>query len=117
MIAFLKFGEDSMAEGVVTRHLNGDGLDNRWENIAIGTQSDNMYDRDKVERVRHAKVAARAHRRFTDTEVEKILRRKAGGWTYKRLSKVYGGSRGLLCDIVNGKQYPEFLTLREELGL
>lgn len=30
--------------GQIVRHLNGDPMDNRAENLAWGTQSDNMYD-------------------------------------------------------------------------
>ena len=32
------------APGMVARHLNGNGRDNRLENLAWGTQSENMYD-------------------------------------------------------------------------
>lgn len=32
-------------EGAVTRHLNGDGADNRLVNLAYGTQSENLFDR------------------------------------------------------------------------
>jgi hypothetical protein len=31
-------------EGTVVRHLNGDPGSNAWDNIAIGTMSDNMFD-------------------------------------------------------------------------
>jgi hypothetical protein len=43
-IAYLKFGEDALNEGIVTRHLNDDSLDNSWSNIAIGTTYDNHMD-------------------------------------------------------------------------
>ena len=32
------------AEGIEVRHINGDGLDNRLENLCYGTKSDNMQD-------------------------------------------------------------------------
>jgi hypothetical protein len=36
--------ESSHEEGAVVRHLNGDPGSNAWDNIAIGTMSDNMFD-------------------------------------------------------------------------
>jgi hypothetical protein len=36
--------ETSFEEGTVVRHLNGDPGSNAWDNIAIGTMSDNMFD-------------------------------------------------------------------------
>lgn len=45
-------------EGMVTRHLNGDPADNRVENLAWGTQSENNYD--AVRHGTHAE-ASRTH--------------------------------------------------------
>lgn len=56
--AYQKFGEELFAPGIVARHLDGDALDNRPENIAIGTASDNMLDRPVVARKEHAAHAA-----------------------------------------------------------
>lgn len=42
--AYQKFGDALFGEGIVVRHLNGNSLDNSWDNIAIGTQHDNMMD-------------------------------------------------------------------------
>ena len=44
MQAYEKFGDAIFEDGIVVRHLNGDPSDNSWDNIAIGTQSDNMMD-------------------------------------------------------------------------
>ena len=44
VITYLKFDVDSIKKGIVTRHLNGNKLDNTWENIAIGTPADNRSD-------------------------------------------------------------------------
>ena len=40
----LKAFRGSPPSGAVARHLNGNGRDNRLENLAWGTQSENMYD-------------------------------------------------------------------------
>jgi hypothetical protein len=42
--AFQKYGDLLYEEGTVVRHLNGDPGSNAWDNIAIGTMSDNMFD-------------------------------------------------------------------------
>jgi hypothetical protein len=38
-----KYGDLLYEEGTVVRHLNGDPGSNAWDNIAIGTMSDNMF--------------------------------------------------------------------------
>jgi len=42
--AYQKYGELLFVDGMVARHLNGNPLDNSWDNIVIGTQKDNMAD-------------------------------------------------------------------------
>lgn len=117
LVAFLKFGEASMAHGTVTRHLNGQSLDNRWDNIEIGTDTDNAFDKSPEARRAHAKKAARARRRFNDDQVKSILQQRAKGAPLKALSAQFKCSAGTLSDIVRGKQYGEFDALRVELGL
>lgn len=56
--AYQKYGDEMFDESVQVRHLNGDPSDNSWDNIAIGSQSDNMMDRDVGNRLRIAKLAA-----------------------------------------------------------
>ena len=116
-VAFLKYGEVSMQAGTVTRHLDSDPHNNHWDNIAIGTQSDNMMDRPEEERIAHAKKAARARRRLEDRDVKRLLRLRAGGAKYTALTTMFGISKSLVSGVVNGTQYPEFDLLRIELGL
>jgi hypothetical protein len=49
--AFQKYGDLLYEEGTVVRHLNGDPGSNAWDNIAIGTMSDNMFDIPKQIRI------------------------------------------------------------------
>lgn len=42
--AYIKFGEKMFEHGVVVRHLNNNKLDNSFDNIAIGTHTDNAMD-------------------------------------------------------------------------
>lgn len=43
--AYMKFGDLLYNEGIVVRHLDDNSLNNSWNNIEIGTQSDNMMDK------------------------------------------------------------------------
>lgn len=42
--AYQKYGNELFNDNIVVRHLNGNPSDNSYDNIAIGTASDNMMD-------------------------------------------------------------------------
>lgn len=48
--AYKKFGDKIFEKGIVVRHLNGNSKNNCYDNIEIGTQSENMYDKSINER-------------------------------------------------------------------
>ena len=52
--AYQKYGDAMFKSGIVCRHLNNIATDNSIDNIAIGTQSENMMDLPKEVRVRLA---------------------------------------------------------------
>ena len=43
-VAYLKFGDEIFKEGIEVRHLDGNSLNNGYENISIGTHTQNMRD-------------------------------------------------------------------------
>lgn len=43
-VAFFKYGNKIYSNNMEVRHLNGNKLDNSYNNICIGTHSDNMRD-------------------------------------------------------------------------
>jgi hypothetical protein len=94
-ISFLKFGEAAIAEGVHTRHLNDDPQDNRWDNIAIGSHSDNMMDKPKEIRQRTAQNAGRA-RSLPDHLWVQIELDRSQGATYPQLRERYGIAKSTL---------------------
>lgn len=57
--AYQKFGESIFEEGMVVRHLDGNSLNNSWNNIAIGTNSDNQMDRSRGCRLNSSILAIR----------------------------------------------------------
>ena len=48
LMAFKKFGDQVFAPGTVVRHLDNNPLNNTYNNIAIGTQADNLADSEYV---------------------------------------------------------------------
>ena len=67
--AFQKYGYKLFMKGVEVRHLNGNSLDNSWENVAIGTHSDNIMDIPKQIRIKKALYATSYVRKYNKQEV------------------------------------------------
>lgn len=62
--AYQKFGDEMFVEGIMVRHLDGDSTNNTWNNIAIGTNSDNMMDISaevRLAKALHATSFSRKH--------------------------------------------------------
>ena len=57
--SYQKYGAAMFDPALVVRHLDGDSLNNKESNIALGTQSDNMLDQPKEKRIALAKNANR----------------------------------------------------------
>ena len=57
VVAFAIWGERSFTKGIHVRHLNNNTCDNRKQNLALGTPSQNEQDKPKHVRVRVAKQA------------------------------------------------------------
>lgn len=95
LAAFQKFGEKLFESGIVVRHLDGDSTNNRPDNIAIGTPSDNEMDRSKEERVARARHAA-SFRAWPEDTIAEIKRDRERGFTYKQLTEKYGIAKSTL---------------------
>lgn len=48
--AYTKFGDKMFEKGLEVRHLNGNKLDNSFDNIEVGTHSENMMDIPELKR-------------------------------------------------------------------
>lgn len=57
--AYQKFGKAMFEKGVMVRHLDGDSLNNFWDNIQIGTNSENQMDVVKEKRIEKSLNAIR----------------------------------------------------------
>lgn len=85
--AYIKYGNKMFEKGIVVRHLNGNSLDNSLDNIAIGTQSDNMMDIPRHLRIAHAQKAGDAVRIYDHEAVyQYYLQTKS----YKKAKEKFG---------------------------
>ena len=67
--AYQKYGDAIYSKGIVARHLDGDKTNNSIDNIAIGTNRDNIMDRPVEDRVRHANNATKKTIKYNRDEV------------------------------------------------
>lgn len=70
--AFQKYGLALFEKGIEVRHLNNNPLDNSWDNISIGTHSQNMMDIPEQIRIKKALHATSFVRKYDKEEVKKF---------------------------------------------
>jgi len=104
LVAYQKFGNKMFEEGIEVRHLDGDSLNNKEDNIALGTKSENAMDKDPKVRLSAAITASTKNRKFTDKKMEEIRLFYNKGGTYKTTMEKFNiTSKGTLHYILNTK--------------
>lgn len=99
MQAYAKHGKDLYNKGMVTRHLNSIKTDNNFDNICIGTHSQNMMDIPKEERIKKAFIATSHVRKYDKEEVRGFYDKCR---SYKKtMAKFNISSKGTLHFILN----------------
>lgn len=87
LVAYQKFGNNIFKKGIVVRHLDSNSLNNKEENINIGTQSDNVMDRSEEAR----RISAiRATSFIKKHNHEAIVKMKNEGMTYGQIMHITG---------------------------
>lgn len=113
--AYKKFGEKMFESGIVVRHLNGNSLDNSWDNIEIGTASDNMMDIPKEVRMKTATTASRKMQNNIRTYEERCLIYEdlKNGLSYKEIMLKHNvSSKGTLSFMKNKSiEYKEYILI------
>ncbi len=104
-VGYLKYGDEIFKDGIVVRHLDGNSLNNSWENIGIGTHSDNMMDIPKTIRIKKAINASKKIRKFSDAEVQEILKDRKSGMTFEKICEKYNTSKSTLSYFFNKAYY------------
>lgn len=105
LAAYQKYGEKIFNDDLQVRHLDNDKLNNKPNNIAIGTQSQNRMDMPKAERVKLARDAGRAQSPLTEQDVLDIRERFANGATLRDITDEYGIAKSTASYIKNRKTY------------
>jgi hypothetical protein len=103
--AYIKYGNKIFEKGIEVRHYNGNSLDNSWDNILIGTHSDNIMDIKPEIRMRSAIKASYTNRRFNDEEVKSIINDHNNGLSYNKLCVKYNTSKSTLSFLFNEALY------------
>jgi len=101
--AFMLYGDKMLEEGIVVRHLDGNQLNNKAENIAIGSKSDNYFDIPETKRkdmLNHLiQKASDKNRKY---DYESIKKDRQQGMTYLQIMNKYNiSSKGTVNHIVN----------------
>lgn len=101
LCAYQKFGDAIFSPDIQVRHLNGNRADNRFDNIAIGTMSDNCMDKPAHIRKRAALIAGRANSPLDEQDVITIRNRLADGAIYSEIMREYGIAKSTVSYIKN----------------
>ena len=86
--------------GQDTRHLDGNSLNNRVENLAYGSRSDNVQDAIRTKGIKTGSKSPNA--KLTDEDVERILE---GSETALELAKALGVGQGHIAGIRSGRSW------------
>jgi len=94
--AYTKFGDKIFIKKNVVRHLNGIKTDNSYDNIEIGTQSDNIMDRLEKDRKGHVKNKEG----IPDDIKKKIIKDREDSISYRKLAIKYGFPKSTIMDMI-----------------
>ena len=101
-IGLLKYGNRIYTENLLLRHLNGNKLDNSFNNICIGTHKNNTNDVPIKDRKRIGLNAASHRIKYPKELVEEIIKYHSECKSYKKTMLKYNiSSGGTLHHILN----------------
>ena len=99
LMTYQKYGNKMFDKGIIVRHLNNNSLDNSYENIAIGTQHDNMMDMPAARRLARAIHASSFLKKY-DTEKVKQFYKSCKSYA-KTMREFNIPSKGTVFYIIN----------------
>lgn len=103
--AYQKFKDKVYESNMVIRHLNGNSFDNTFNNIGIGSQSENLFDIPKEDRIKHGRLAASFNIKYPKELIDEIKEFYNNCKSYKKTMGKYNiSSSGTLWHIINGRK-------------
>lgn len=110
---YKKFGDRIFEDGIQVRHLNNDSLDNSWDNIDIGDNSDNRMDLSDEVRLTASIIATRKMQNNRRTYEERcvIYMKLHKGLTYREIMSEHKISQSTLSSMKNrSKEYRDYIS-------
>ena len=93
-IAYQKYGDKIFTKGVHVRHLDNNPLNNKEDNIEIGSGIENSLDRNPELRLAHAYTASLSNQRF-DLETIKLIKvDREAGMSFNAIARKYNAPKG-----------------------
>lgn len=106
--AYQLFGKKIFNRDVEIRHLDGNTLNNKSENLSFGNRHDNIMDISSKKRSQMAKNAGRTNSSLTKNNIKDIRNlREKHGYTYKQLIEKYPMSKSTMSYICNYKTWQD----------
>ena len=102
--ALQKYGDKLYENGIVVRHLNGNSLDNSFNNIAIGTYRDNAMDIPKHIRQKRAALIVKSSIKYPKEFVLKLREEYKLVKNYRKLGKKYDMHSQIIWQLINKRK-------------
>lgn len=97
-------------EGQVTRHLNGDSSDNRLDNLAYGTQAENIADTELHGRRPRGETSGKS--KITNAIALAIIERYSSGESQMSIAKSYGMGQSAISSVIRGETWSHVTGIR-----
>ena len=102
--AYQKYGDKLYENGIVVRHLNGNSLDNSFNNIAIGTYRDNTMDIPKEIRIKSTYAAAKTSIKYNKEFVLKLREEYKVIKSYAELGRKHNMPTSMVWQLINTRK-------------
>lgn len=109
--AYQRYGPRTLHEGMQVRHRNGDHLDNRPNNLLLGSAAQNHADIApevrKAFRQKGQRASSLKRRKLTPDQVREIRHRREDGVSLRKLAAAFGVSKPVIQLILKRVTYQD----------
>lgn len=102
--AYQKYGDKLFEDGIVVRHLNGNSLNNSWDNISTGTQVENLKDIPLKQRQLNALQSAHKRIKHSKEFVDELKKEYRVLKSYAELSRKYNIATSVIWNLINKRK-------------